>query len=191
MDWRLERVTEPNSVVDVDTVKDQLRVDNTAEDSTIARYIDAATAYIEGPYGIGVLMEEQQWRAFFDHFPNVIRLPLFPVKSIDAIKYVDTDGNEQTLDAWSYRTDTVSNPARIVTEHSESWPVTRQREPNAVTVEFTGGFDKVPKDLEHAVILLASHWFENREPVTVGNSGAELPIAVDAILSRYRVPGIA
>ncbi|TQE98658.1 MAG: hypothetical protein FKY71_12680 [Spiribacter salinus] len=189
MDWRLQRVTEPARVVEASVVKQHLRVDTSVEDTLIERYIDAAVASIEGQYGIGVLMNEQQWKAFFDRFYGIIRLPLFPVKSIDAIKYIDQDGDEQTLDASVYRVDTVSNPARITTEFNQTWPITRAREPNAVTVEFTGGFDTVPKDLEQAVILFASHLFENRQPVVEGTR-RELPMAVEAILSRYRVPGI-
>lgn len=190
-DWRLERVTPPATApVTLDEVKDQLRLDGTAEDSLLQRYIDAATGAIEGPYGIGVLMESQEWNFYMDAFPSVIRIPLYPVISVDEITYVDESGTEQTLDASNYRVDTVSNPARINAADGYAWPPTLSREPNAVKVKFTGGYDTVPEPLRAAVILWVAHMYEIRQPVVVGTTTDEVPYAIEEILGRYRVPGI-
>ena len=189
MEWRLQRVTPPSQIVTVDEVKEQSRVDTNAEDTLISRYISAAVDMVEGPHGIGVLLGSQEWEYFLDRFEHVIRIPLFPVQSVDEVRYVDEGGTEQTLATDQYRVDTVSNPARITTEYNVSWPVTRSRELNAVTVKFTGGYDSVPESLRQAVILLVAHWYDFRNPV-VDSSVNEVPMAVESILARYRVPGI-
>ena len=190
-DWRLERVTAPATApVTLEEVKDQLRLDGTAEDALLQRYIDAATDAIEGPYGIGVLMESQTWAFYLDAFPRVIRIPLFPVISVDEITYIDESGTEQTLPTSSYRVDTVSNPARINSASGETWPPTLFREPNAVKVKFTGGYNIVPEPLRAAVILWVAHMYEIRQPVVVGTTTDEVPYAIEEMLGRYRVPGI-
>lgn len=191
MDWRLKRTVEAtySDVVTIQDMKDQLRIDHNTEDDLIERYIKAAIQELEGPYGIGIMLEEQEWEMYLDYFPSVIRVPLYPVQSIDSITYVDESGTEQTVDSEDYRVDTVSNPARIVPEYNKSWPATRGGELNAVTIAFTGGFTDVPEDLKHAVILLATHKYTVRQPAIVGLNIMEAPMAVESILSRYRVPG--
>jgi hypothetical protein len=46
--------------------------------------------------------------------------------------------------------------------------------------------DGAPADLEHAVYLLAAHWFENRETALVGLTAQPLPFGVADILAEHR-----
>lgn len=186
-DWRLKRITAPTAVVTLTDVKDHLRIDGTAEDTLLQRYIDAATDAIEGPYGVGVLLGSQQWEFYQDCFTNTIRLPLYPVISVDEIRYIDEGGTEQTLDTSVYQVDTVGNPARIRVAYNESWPPTRSGDLNAVTVKFTGGYASVPEALRAAVILWVTHMYEIRQPFVVGTNVGEVPYAVEELLNRYRV----
>lgn len=186
-DWRLKRITAPSAIVTLDEAKDHLRVEGTAEDALIERYIDAAVDAIEGPYGIGVLLGTQVWEYYQDKFTGIIYLPLYPVISVDEIRYVDEGGTEQILAANQYRVDTVSNPARITTATNVSWPPTLSRELNAVTVKFTGGYTVVPEILRAAVIMWVAHMYEVRQPVLVGATASEIPMTVQNILDRYRV----
>jgi len=43
-----------------------------------------------------------------------------------------------------------------------------------------------PADLENAVLMLAAHWYENREATLVGVSAQELPAGVAAVVNEYR-----
>lgn len=202
MQWNLKRTTEPPDLpVLVDEAKAQTRIDIDAEDELVERLLGAATDYIEGPYGIGVCMVEQEWELKLDCFPDCIKIPLYPVLSVEKIEYEDTDGATQTVDSDVYRVDTHSNPARITVEPDKQWPTPRGAS-NAVTVTFKAGYEpddsgeetdyraNIPEALRHAVLLTASHWYENRS-ATSGNAPTEVPMAVESILSRYRVPGFA
>ncbi len=189
-DWRLKRITAPASVVTVAEVKDHLRIDGTAEDALIQRYIDAAIDAIEGPYGIGVLMGSQQWEYYQDCFTSIIRLPLYPVISINEIRYTAEDGTETILDPLVYQSDTASNPARITTGYNQVWPPVQSRALNGVTIQFTGGYTATPEALRAAVIMWVTHMYEIRQPVIVGTNAAEVPMSVESILGRYRVVGI-
>jgi uncharacterized phiE125 gp8 family phage protein len=191
MDWRLARTAAPSSKpVTLAEVKRHARVDTNEDNTLLSRLIDAATAHIDGPYGIGVCMATQTWEWKLDRFPIEFRIPLYPVQSVGSIEYVDENGSTQTLASSVYRVDTHSNPARITLSWNQSWPSTRLVS-NAVTVTFDAGYSSVPEDLRQAVLMLVSHWYENRETANIGNIVNRMPFAVDAILDRYRVPGFA
>lgn len=44
----------------------------------------------------------------------------------------------------------------------------------------------VPADLKQAVLLLAAHWYENREASLVGVTAQELPFGVWEIVNEHR-----
>jgi len=199
---RLHRVTAPaGRPVTLSEAKAHLRVDGTAEDTLIERAIDAATAYIDGPRGIGHALVEQQWDLRLDCFPwGRIVLPLNPVQGVDEITYTDTAGNTQTLDDARYIASTEREPATIEPAWNENWPSTRLVA-DAVRVRFTVGYApdsgsppnygaKIPDDLKAAILWLTAHIYENRMPTSTNNAEA-LPLAVDAILSRYRAGAVA
>jgi len=198
IEWNLKRTSAPaGTPVTAAEVKSQSRIDTSADDSLIDRLINAAVSFIEGPNGIGVCLVEQTWELALDRFPLIIELPLFPVISVESVKYIDEDGTEQTLASSVYRVDTHSNPARVSLAWNQTWPSARLVS-NAVKVSFKAGHApdsgdytaNVPDDLRHAVILLVAHWYEHREAVS-DQSMSQVPMAAKAILDNYRVPGVA
>jgi uncharacterized phiE125 gp8 family phage protein len=46
--------------------------------------------------------------------------------------------------------------------------------------------DGAPADLEHAVYMLAAHWYENREASLVGVTAQVLPIGMTDIIAEHR-----
>jgi len=199
---RLARVTAPaGRPVTLQEAKDFMRVDTADEDAIIERAIDAATAYIDGPRGIGHALVEQQWALRLDAFPwGRIVLPLSPVQTVDTIDYTDTAGNQQTLDPARYIVSTGREPATVEPAFNENWPSTRLIA-DAVKVTFTVGYApasgsppdygaNVPADLKAAVLWLVAHIHENRLPAT--KDGADpLPFAVENIIGRYRAGAVA
>lgn len=184
---RLNRKEGPeSSVLSLQEMKAWTRQDVSEDDGLLEQLIEDATDYIDGPSGIGIALAPQTWELSLDGFPSVIEIPLGPVLSVDSIQYVDTDGADQTLDVSKYRVDSRSNPARITPAYNETWPTTRDVT-NAVNVTFRVGHESVPNDLKRAVALLASHWYEHRSAVNIGNTVQEYPLAVNSILNKYRV----
>ena len=45
---------------------------------------------------------------------------------------------------------------------------------------------KIADDILLALMLLVGHWFENREPVNVGNIVTTLPFGFESLLQPYR-----
>ena len=170
------------------TAKDHLRVEHEGDDVLIARLVEAATAAIEGPNGIGVALVTQTWRLSLDgYLPLPLELPLGPVQAVTGISYTDADGDTQTLDPALYSLDTDNRPARIVQSFSAPLPAVR-RQLATVKVTFTAGYgtaDAVPADLQSAMLLMVGHLYHHRE--AVDRPLQELPLGYAAITERYRV----
>ena len=50
-------------------------------------------------------------------------------------------------------------------------------------VEFPDG---PPEDVEQAVLMLAAHWYENREATLVGVTAQQVPFGYDSIIANHR-----
>ena len=184
MNWNnLTRVTPASTaVIDTETAINYVRASDDDEEM-IAGLIEAATAMIEGPNGIGTALITSGWKATFDTLPSSISIPLTPVQSVEKITVLtDAGAVEVDLDLIHVAAD--QHPAQIVflTER----PVAK-RLPGSVTVEFKAGYgdtpELVPADLRHAVLWLVANLHENR-----GDDAAAsvFPPTVDRVLNRYR-----
>ena len=186
--------------------KGHLRVEHDADDTLIEALVESAAGMIDGPEGIGFCLQEQTWRIDLDGFNEFgggrlhstddrrrwdgrrdlrIRLPLRPVVSVESIQYVDTSGDEQTLDAADYRVSIAGGMATLTPV--SSWPTPRD-EPGAVRIEFKAG-EGTPAALRAAILLMVGHLYEHREAVS--ESMAELPLAWSSIIERYRSGRVA
>lgn len=119
----------------------------------------------------------------------MLRLGRAPVVSLTSITYVDTNGATQTLDATKYQADLATEPARILPVYGSYWPVVRPQL-NAVTATYVAGYGAytaVPDAIKHAMRILVSHWYENREPVIIGSRMDVLPQTVEFLLGPYRI----
>lgn len=62
--------------------------------------------------------------------------------------------------------------------------------------ESSAGYSEDPdsilltEDVKAAMLLLIGHWYANRETVIVGDTVAEVPFAVEALLQPYRIYGL-
>lgn len=132
------------------------------------------------------------WYECLDGFPRVIRPPRPPLQTSGfSIKYVDTAGNEQTLDSGEYQVDVKSTPGRVAPAYSKVWPDVRVQTLNVVTVEFQAGYGTaatdVPFSIRQAIMLLISDWFRYRQDAYDARPFTKAPRAVDSLLSQYRV----
>lgn len=177
----------------VQEVKDFLRVDSDAEDTLLGVLIDAATEVAQhylGRFLLTTVIEE-----FYDFFPvyktgvdpfqgdrNIIYLSRGPVQSVASVKYIDGNGDEQTVTATDYRTDLVSEPARIMPDYG--WYGTKDTV-NAVIVRYTSGYTQasdVPANIKVALLLIIAEMYEKRV-----DSVHRMPTASEHLLNPYRV----
>lgn len=183
-EWgRLKQVTAASGpIVTLDEAKRHLKIFFDDDDDEIEGMIAAATAFIDGPRGIGVALSSQTWRLSLDEFPcRAIIVPLGPVTAINSVVYTDEAGDEHDV---AFRFDLDAEPVKLWPPRGEEWPCICC-DPGALKIEFTCGYTELPKDLRWAILLLVGHFYENRE--AVGPAASEIPMGVETILARYRV----
>jgi len=180
--------TSPPSTYPVTTTEARTHclIYGSADDTYLDSLIAAATRHVESLSSRQLLTAT--WAARMDDFPEEIELRILPVASVVSIVYVDPDAVSQTLAAANYRTDIESPdcPGRISPAYGMTWPAVRGETYNAVTVSFTAGYGAaaaVPETYKQAILLLVAHWFENREPVNIGNIVNTIPLAFTSLMA--------
>lgn len=149
------------------------------EDSLVEMLITATTGHLDGADGVlRRALVTQRWRLSLGAFPiGAIKLPLPPLQSVEAVSYVDADGEEQSFA--DYAVDPAFGCIR------GAWP-----SGSDVRIDFTagyGGAGNVPAPLKAAILLHVGHLYANREAVNIGNITTELPLAYDALIYPYRL----
>jgi len=161
------------------------------EDDLLNSFITAARQYCENFQNRSYI--SQTWELWLDAFPiqNFIKIPLPPLQAIGvSVKYYDINDTEAPFNPSNYFVDTKSEPGWVVLNTGCLWPSTTLRPANGVCVEFIAGYGvatAVPKKVKQAMLLLISHWYENREAVaTSGAIPKEIPFSVEALLWQDR-----
>jgi len=173
--------------------KEHLRVDFSDEDDYITALITTARKYCES-YTNRVFIT-QTWRQNIDYFPRVIQLKVNPIISLTSLKYYDTAENQQTItdNSNNFQKDFNSDVGSLHEGLVNAFPsVGDTINPiEIITVCGYGAAADVPMNIKHAMKIMVSHLYENREGVNVVVGGLamqiELPNAVKHLLMPYRI----
>lgn len=185
----LKLITPPAPIVTTAEIKKHVRAEYfTDDDGYLEACIAAATDHIDGKDGwLGRAIGTQTWDYVLDEFPSDgIRVPLPPLQSVTYLRYMHPDTGletDLTVDT-DYLVDTYSEPGWIM-PGANGWPATADTV-NAVRVRFIAGYETAPHAIKHAIMLLAAHYYENRESVVLDARPTVLPQAVDALLYPRR-----
>ncbi len=185
--------TEPQErLVTLAEAKAQLRVPTafTDDDTYIENLILAAETHLDGRAGMmGRALVTQTWTGTIDFaFPSQIEVPLPPLQSVSSIKYLDGNGDQQTLASDQYQVINNVEPCLIVPAFGATWPSVRSQR-HAVEVVFVAGYgaaSDVPMRIRQMVLFLVSHWYINRVPVNIGNIVNSIPDTFDALFNASR-----
>jgi hypothetical protein len=170
------------------------------------------------PYYTDTIQSQQAYPASYYSLPKysttlwnysqMIKLPNPPLKSVDSMRYIGTDGNAVTLHQdTDFIVDRVTEQARIFPMPGSYWPADLYVA-NSVEITFTAGYDPnpnagadthsvtatppnqqpdsnvilaVPQTIRTAILMLVAHWYFNREPVSAGQVGT-VPYHVNDLL---------
>jgi uncharacterized phiE125 gp8 family phage protein len=118
----------------------------------------------------------------------MIVLPRAPVQSLSSIGYYDSNGTLQTLSASQYTVTWRASQGESLPPTASTWPTTRTRT-NAVIVTYIAGWTTaalVPANVKHLIKLWISHFYENREPVNIGNIVNEIPLSLSTLTTSCK-----
>ena len=171
--------------------KTHLRVDFDDEDDSITALIKSARVRIEHETGRQLITAVYRMR--MDRLPSgngMILIPRAPLQSIDAMSYIDVDGDSQTLvENTDFVVDSDREPARIRLAYNKTWPATR-KQPNAVTIDFTAGYgaaEDVDELIKDAMRLTIGQNYEFREELISGTIVAQIPRGAESIITLYQI----
>lgn len=171
------------------------RIDGDCYDTELTLQIEAATRWIQEQTEAALITST--WRWTFDQFPRNRRwldLPMWPVQSIESIEYRDASDAWVEVTAGDIVLRSNNGRARIALAGWDAWPSAKYT-PDAVRIDFVAGFGDADTDVpavwKQAVLLLSSHWFENRQAAQSGPEAREVPFGLMAIIETLRDPNEA
>jgi len=130
------------------------------------------------------------WTQTFDAFPDIFEPARPNLITVTHLKYIDTEGTQQTWANTNYTVDTQSTPGRVYPNFGVVYPTARVIQ-NAIEIKFTAGYGATradtPGTVKQAMLLLIGHWFENREEVCLTGVPQQLPEAAVALMNIDRV----
>ena len=183
---KLNRTVDPVNPAVTDTnQKDFAKIDLTDDDTLVTSLNVAAVTYIEDRLQRGFIT--QTWEVSLDAFPlGDIELFRSPAIAITSIKYIDNDGNSQTLAADQYALDLKVEPPVVDRAFNVTWPATREQK-NAVTVLFTVGYGDddtdVPLQYQMVIKQMFSHLFRQRD-VATDKKTHEVPEHLNTLIEK-------
>lgn len=183
------------------------------DDEISAEYLCAAIEYCERHTERSLLLT--RWKVAYRCWtelatPEGAAIHNGPLRVVEAIEYVDSDGVTQTLDPSEYDYSSQNGMYDRIRVCSTPGLSEKPIYPIIVTIiagygsldtmaELTGyqgayntaygiplTISDIPKGIKQAIRMLSGHWYENRETAIVGTSAAEVPFAVAALLHHHR-----
>jgi uncharacterized phiE125 gp8 family phage protein len=175
--------------VSLEAMKLHSRIDTDADDEILEHYIAAATQFCEEYQRRAYVT--QTWELWLDDFPKErwIQLTPSPLRVDNlVIRTYDEDGNFYPFT--DFQIDNISEPGYVILNDGASWPQPL-RFANSVYIRFNAGYgtaDDVPRTMIQAIVMLAAHWYENREAVTAtGAVPQQVPFSVKVLLNQSKV----
>ena len=169
----LRIITPPDEIITVDEAAEFMRADFSDDETTMIENIITASRqwceeYLRRAIGMQTL------ELTLDSFPKKILLRP-PLISVTSIKYLDSNGDTQTMDASDYRVSANAEPASIIPSADSSttgvWPTTLEAD-DAVTIRFVTGYQdggspfvskELPKTIRTAMLMQIADLYANRE----------------------------
>lgn len=158
-------VTKPGKEpVSLEMAKEHLRVDDNDSDGYIGTLIFVARQYAE--HYLRRALITQTFDYYLDGFSNAMEIPRGKLQSVTHVKYIDTNGDTQTLASSVYSVNTYADPGIVELGYSQSWPSVRDVS-NTVNIRFVCGYgtdqEDVPEAIRQAILIHISTLYENRE----------------------------
>ncbi|MEO8531241.1 MAG: head-tail connector protein [Deltaproteobacteria bacterium] len=187
----IELTTVPNIALPVTDFREHLRLgsgfaDDGLQNSVLESFLKAAISAIEGRTGKALLQRQFLWSISAWRDGAVQVLPIAPVVSLISLKVLDRTGAETVVPVDQYRLVKDGQRPKLV---ATSLVLPTIPFAGSAEMTFEAGFgatwDDLPADLGQAVMLLAAHYYDNRNAVSE-NGAIGIPFGVGALIERYR-----
>lgn len=170
--------------VTLEQAKAQLKIEisDTSEDKLIQEYIEAATDEAERYIEQSIVKHIYQLDC--EKWYQDLLLPRYPVIEIESIKYLDKNGNIQTLPNDKYKLIPLEDePDKMVIHYDDfdALPELATNKLNAVQIIFHTGMTNPKKGIGQAIKLIMTNFHGQR-----GDAVERLPKRSESLLRKYR-----
>lgn len=167
--------------ISLDEAKQYLRVDFADDDTLITSLIKTAREYCEQILNASLV--EKRYEYYLDKFPleNYIKIPKPPLTAVESVTIKDSEGIENSFNDYVVVENEFEESKILATN---GWPNIELYPANSIKITYTAGYSTVPEPIKMAVLLLISHWYENRE--IIGQTTSQIDFTVNALISPYR-----
>lgn len=159
-----------------------LRVEHDAEDELISDMIRSARMRVETYLDTSLIKRLK--RLSCDRVSDEIKINHYPIQNVQAIRFVWSDGQEQTISPQQYRVNLRRKPAGIAIE-SDVLQLFTHDVSYHLEIDVIAGYGAsetdVPTPLVQAILILLAQAYERNN-----EASSELPMMVQALLMPYR-----
>jgi len=175
--------TEPITLAEAQA---QLKVDG--EDDYINALISTARVMVERYLNRSLIT--QTWTAYSDDWCD-LELPYPPLISVTSVKYYGLDSQTlTTLDPTQYYwVDNVKEPGCIEFKYGTVKPLLMYSRPNRIEVEYVAGYSAVPEPIKHAIKILITDMYKNRDQYMIGANVNKIPNYITDLIHTYKIYG--
>ncbi|MFA6260390.1 MAG: phage head-tail connector protein [Bacteroidia bacterium] len=153
-------------------------------DQYITNLIGIATEIVQDMTWRSLLVQGWKYLVDTSEMKSTLLLVKCPVISIDSVKYIDSNGDLQNVDASTYQTDVISEPARVV---FSTLPSAKSETLNSLQINFTSGYSRTLTDpvlctavnLTTNVFTKAAHGLRNGDIVQFPDLGTVTGISLE------------
>lgn len=180
--------------VTTERAKERLKFEDSDSDNDLTQLIKAATSAVEKATGLALITSTWEYRT--DCWE--IHIPLHPVRVVTEVRYLDSEHNEQVIDAANWYWERTSQGAKIHFITGYSVPSLSDRD-GAIRVTFDAGYDiegssgtgddpelTQPETVELCILFLVGHWSEFREAGST-DQNYDVPYAFNFLAKQLKV----
>ena len=177
--------------VSLTEIKRHVRIEPNDEDNDIYLYNLISVAREQVEMITWRKLITQTWYGYLNDWPSgdYIELPFGSLQSVTAVRYTDVDASQSTWSSAEYIVGTDYQKGRITLADGYAWPNENLYPSNPIEIEFVCGYglaDSVPNQIKHAIKLMVSELYENREVSLVGVAFQQFD-TINNLLSNYRL----
>ncbi|MEM6587214.1 MAG: head-tail connector protein [Pseudomonadota bacterium] len=186
----IEETSVPQAALPVDEFKAHLRLgtgfsDDDIQDAVLESFLRAALSAIEARTGKILITRNFSW--VLSGWRDIVGqpLPVAPISQVTGMVMVTAAANAMPVEPDQYLLvkDTHRPVLKPVGHCLPKIPLN-----GTVEIDFVAGiganWGELPADLGHAVLLLASHYYEHRHEATL--TEASMPYGVSSLIERYK-----
>lgn len=196
---------DPELPITTAAAREALRIRHNLEEVVLARKLRAAVEFVESRttrllrrHVLELVLDDWPTDAS-GYFATALPLPAAPIREVVSLEYRAAGGAWVEVAADGYDWRRTDEGGELFLLEGTTIPALSSVHPDRLRVRFEAGYEvlggtgtgddpelDVPERAIELVLLLAGHWYENREAVTTGDR-VEVPLAAKMLLDELRI----